>query len=128
MIVRPMKRSDIPILKSMAAASGFPYPDLDSPLIESVLVVADPETDRPMMACAAQRIIELYLFVGEFKRPIAKMHAIKMLHEAMPEVLRKRGYAEVNAFVPLRICGRFKQKLIKLFGWGENIPSLYRRF
>lgn len=128
MIVRRLKPSDIPALEAMAAASGFPYPDLRGPLIEAVMVVADAETDRPLMAFAAKRILEGYLYAGEFKRPLAKLHAINLLHQAMPEVLRAKGYDEINAFLPLRICARFKQRLVKLFRWSENWPSLARRF
>jgi hypothetical protein len=128
MIVRHLKPSDIPILNAMAKASGYPYPDLDSQLIEAVLVVADAETDQPLMACAAQRILEMYLYSGTFRRPLAKLHAIKLIHEAMPEMLRARGYNEANAFLPPGICVKFKSRLSKMFGWSENWASVARRF
>lgn len=118
--------ADIPALEAMALASGFPYPDLADPLIEIVMVVVD-EEDRPVMACAAKRIVELYLYCGEF-RPHAKLNAVRALHEAMPPVLKDFGYDEANAFIPAATPCGFKRKLTRMFGWCENIPSMFRRF
>ena len=127
MTIRPMRQSDVEALNAMAAASGFPYPDLSDPLIETVLVVADDE-DRPVMACAAKRIVELYLYCGSVGRPHAKLHMLRMFHDAMPKFFRAKGYSEVNVFIPPAVPAGFKRKLIGMFQWCENWSSLARRF
>lgn len=121
-----MRPSDIPALEAMATASGFPYPDLNDAMIEAVMVILD-EEDRPVMACAAKRILELYLYCGDL-RPHAKLSAVRAFHQEMPEMLRAKGYNEVNAFIPDTVAAGFKRKLVKMFGWCENIPSLFWRF
>ena len=51
MKVRPLKASDLPALKAMAEASGFPYPELAA--CEVVQVVVD-ENDQPHEHMAAK--------------------------------------------------------------------------
>lgn len=131
MRVRELRESDVPALTEMARASGFPYPDLESAaakrVIESIRVVVDDE-DRPVMAAAVKRIIEVYLFSGNFNRPLAKKHALRMLHEDMAIALKERGYDSIEAFIPPAIAERFARRLEKSFGWTHNWPSWNRRF
>lgn len=126
MTVRRYRPSDLPALQKMAEASGFPYPDPASPRIEACLVVVDDE-DRPVMAFAAQRIVEGYLWCGEIERPHAKIHALRLLHEAAGAVLNGRGYDSVEAFLPPSIAQRFARRLERTFGWRPNWPSWTRR-
>ena len=128
MTVRPMRYSDIPALEAMATASGFPYPDLRmSRNVESIMVVAD-DQDRPMMAAVAERLVQIYLYCGEFKRPLAKAHAMRMLHESMMEALSAKGYHGAEAYIPPTLCKRFARRLEKTFGWRPNWPSWNRSF
>ena len=122
MITRTLKPSDIPILRSFADASGFPYPDLAAAHMEAVVVVAD-DDDRPVMACAAERLVQLYLYCGEFKRPHAKVFALRLIHEAMAAELKRKGYASAEAFIPPTLAKRFSNRLEKIFGWRRNWPS-----
>lgn len=120
MIVRKLKPADIPVLQRLYESTGFEYefPNLHS--MESVMVVADPETDAPIMAAAAEKLIQLYLFAPVGGNPLAKLHAIRLLHDAMRTELRKLGYTSAEAFLPPSIADKFGRRLERTFGWWRN--------
>lgn len=122
MRVRELRESDIPILRAMAEASGFPYPELSTARLEAILIVVDDE-NHPIMACAAERLVQLYLWSGEFERPHAKVFALRLLHEAMATELRNKGYTSAEAFLPPSLAKRFSRRLEKMFHWRPNWPS-----
>jgi hypothetical protein len=122
MRTRSLKDSDIPALREMALKSGYPYPELSEARLEAVVVVVD-DDDQPLMACAAERLVQLYLYCGEFQRPHAKVYALRLLHEAMAGELRRKGYASAEAFIPPALAKRFAKRLEKMFGWRPNWPS-----
>ncbi|MDE2099618.1 MAG: hypothetical protein KGL39_20365 [Patescibacteria group bacterium] len=126
MTTRGLKPSDIPILRAMAEQSGFPYPELSAKRMESVWVIAD-ENDQPVMAAAAERLVQMYLWCGEFERPHAKVHALRLLHEALSRELKGKGYDSAEAFLPPSIAARFARRLEKSFGWVRNWPSWTHR-
>ncbi len=126
MRVRGLIPADIPILKAMAEASGYPYPDLSAGRLESVLVVVD-DDDRPVMAAAAERLVQIYLYCGEFQRPHAKLFAVRLLHEAMANALKRKGYDSAEAFIPPTLAEKFARRLEKTFGWVRNWPSWTHR-
>ncbi len=125
MTIRPLQTSDIPALVALASASGFPYPEASDPLLEAVLVVVDDE-DRPVMAAAAKRLVELYLWCGRGMTPHDSIAALRLLHDAMAEQLKTQGYNSVEAFLPLSVSKRFGRRLEKTFGWVRNWPSWTR--
>jgi hypothetical protein len=129
MNIRPLEPSDIPTLRQMYEYSGFAYefPDLRGPLMESVMVVVD-EDDIPVAACAAERLVQLYLLMDDTQHPAAKMRFIKGLHEAMAKALRCKGYKSVEAFLPPQVERSFGRRLIRMFGWCRNWNSLSRSF
>ena len=124
---RSLKRDDIPILKQWAEASGFPYPELSDPLIESVEIVVDSE-DRPIAGVAAKRLIELYGWFDPQARPEVKLEALKLLHRAMAENLRAKGYNEANAFIPPQLAEKFGRRLQRTFGWVRSFACFGTRF
>lgn len=126
MTVRELQDSDIPTLNAMAEASGFPYIVPRGTLVERVLVVAD-ENDQPLAAVAAERILQLYLWLGEMP-PHAKLRVIRLLHEAMAPELKANGYTEVQAFLPPAVSGKFGRRLERTFGWMKNWQSWYLKF
>jgi len=126
MRTRPLQDSDIPTLRAMAGASGYPYPDLAEPL-EAVLVLAD-DQDRPIMAVAAKKLVELYLWCGYEMSPHENIAALRLLHEGMVGELKAKGYNESNAFLPPQIAGKFGKRLEKTFGWVKGWPNWSRRF
>lgn len=134
MIVRPLKPEDIPILKQYAEASGFPYPDFDDPHIEAFLVVVDSE-DRPIVAVAAKRLIEIYGYFDPNASPSLRLKALAMLHEGMAESLRALGYNSIECFLPPEIEKAFGARLMRgirssrfLWRWKKNWQSFTIRF
>lgn len=119
MTIRELRESDIPILRSFGEKSGFPYLDFDDPHIEAFLVVVDSD-DGPIMACAAKRLIELYLFVDSGASPVVKMEAIRLLHKAMAENLRALTYNQANVAMPPSIAVQFGRRLERSFGWAKS--------
>ena len=120
MTVRPLRSSDIPILQELAERSGFPYPpDLSHPHIEAVLVAVDSE-DRPIIAVAAKRLVEIYGYVDSERSPVVLLSAWKLLHGAMAQELRNLSYNSVEAFLPPSIAEKFGRRLERTFGWVKN--------
>ncbi len=128
MTVRPLHFSDIPKIREMFDKSGLEYqfPDLLTSKMEAVLVVVD-DQDRPLMACAAERILQLYLWSADFA-PAAKLHGIRLLHEAMAQELRRKGYNSVEAFIPPTMVKSFTRRLERMFQWTRNWPSWSKGF
>ncbi len=126
MTTRALNPSDIPVLTKLSAESGFPYVNLRDPLIEAVQIVQD-EHGNVVAAAAAKRITELYLWSAT-DDPMVKLHAIRLLHCAMAEELRKLGYTESNCFVPPKLTKSFGRRLIRTFGWIKNWESFAVRF
>lgn len=125
--IRTLKPSDIPILKHYAEESGFPYPGFEDPHIESFLVVVDSE-DQPIMACAAKRLVELYLFVDPSVSTITKKSAIDALHRGMSQSLRGIGYTGAEIFISPVIAKAFGRRLERTWHWVKNWPSWTLRF
>ncbi len=121
MRVRPFQLGDTPTLRNMAEASGFPYIDPTSDKIEALMVVVD-EFDVPVAACAAERIVQLYLWC-EDQHPAAKMRALRMLHQEMAPALKAKGYDECNGFFPPQLAASFGRRLERSFGWVRNWTS-----
>lgn len=122
MTVRPAVQADRSALAALAEHSGYPYPALDCPTLESFYVVVDNE-GAVVMGCAAKRLVELYLYVDEKRHPFAKRNALTLFHEAMTIDLTSKGYESVEAFVPPSISERFGARLKRSFGWRKNWPS-----
>lgn len=127
MISRPLRDSDIPILQELAVKSGFPYPNLDHQHIEAVEVVTDSE-GRIIMACAAKRLVELYLYVDQERSSAVKMSAIRQLHQGMAEKLRAKDYNSCEVFLPPQIAEKFGKRLERTWNWVKNWQSWTTRF
>lgn len=80
------------------------------------------------MACAAKRLVELYLYVDSEASPGVKMNALSMLHRGMAETLRAKGYNVCEAFLPPIVSGIFGRRLERTWGWIKNWPSWTVRF
>lgn len=128
MRTRPMEERDIPAIEAIHANAGykFPLPDLRGPTIECCDVVVD-DFDTPIMAAAAKRGLELYLFCasGGSIHPQVKMECIRLLHESLRDTIIAKGYSEGYACVPPEIDRSWGRKLRKMFGW-DRAWSSYR--
>lgn len=129
MTARTLRHDDIPVLRFIHAADGFAYdfPDLTGPKIEGALAIVD-EKDNVMVAIAAERILQAYLWCDPSVLPAAKLRAIRMLHEELAPVLRSKGYNSLECFVPPQVEKSFGRRLKRSFGWVENWKSFARRF
>jgi len=120
--VRNLRPDDIPKLEAMQGE--FPYPNVYE--LEAIRIVVD-DHDQPVMACGAKKLLELYLWQGP-GTPLAKLHALRLLHEDLAVQLRQKGYHSVEAFLPPPVATRFARRLVKSFGWKLNWPSWTRSF
>jgi hypothetical protein len=126
MTARPLRDSDIQQLTEIAEKTGFPYPDLRGPHIEGICVVED-EHGNIVAACAAKRLLELYLYCPEGKA-INKSRAIILLHEKLAAELKIKGYDDANVFLPPTLAEKFGRRLERSFGWVKAWPSWTKRF
>ena len=128
MRARPFRAADLPAIREMFANCPFPYdfPDLLSPHFDSIWVIED-DDGKVLMAAAAEIIHQIYLWSTEFS-PAARLHGIRLLHEAMGADLRAKGYNSVEAFLPPNVSAQFGRRLEKTFGWVKNWASWTRRF
>ena len=126
MVVRPLRETDLHAIRELGKSSGFPYEDPTAANIEAALVVCD-DDGRLLMACAAERIVQLYLWSTDFE-PAAKLHAIRLLHREMAKALKQKGYNEADAFLPPTIAKAFGRRLERTFGWCRNWASWCVRF
>lgn len=130
MKTRMLIESDIPLIRAAYERSGleFEFPSLRGPRIETVMIAVD-DYNHPVMAVAAERILQLYLFpLNTEATPYQKLAAIQQIHCDMAPKLRAKGYDEVNAFIPPSLFASFSRRLKKTFDWTENWRSLCKRF
>ena len=123
MTTRPLKASDLPKLAEMAKKSGFQYPDIAT--LDHIEIVENDEGDV-IMAAGLRLVPEVYLWCGEFKLPLAKVHAIKILHVRLGEMAKRYGWKEVNATFPPSIAEKLGRRFEKSFGWKRSWPSWFK--
>lgn len=123
MTLRPLRPSDIPILQQRAEQSGYPYP---SPSETELIVVVVDADGQIITACAAKKLVELYLWPSNAS-PAVLAAALALLHREMPKVLLSLGYKSAEAFLPPEISGKFGRRLERTWGWIKNWPSWTRR-
>lgn len=78
------------------------------------------------MAAAPHIIVEMYLWADPSHPPTVKLHALRMLHDALIPEMKRRGFTEVNAFLPPEIERSFGRRLMRSFGWCKNWGSYFR--
>lgn len=124
MTVRPLKGSDLIAILEMANRSGFENQEPSS--TDHILVVEDDE-GKPVAAGGIRMIPEVYLWCGPFRKPLAKVHAIRLLHTELGEFLKRRGFDRAYAFPVASIAEKFGRRLEKTFGWTRNSPIWFRK-
>lgn len=127
MIVRNLRSSDVSILQQYAEHSGFEYPNLDDSSIEAILVVAD-DSDKPILAVAGKRLIELFAWFNPEAGTELRIEAIRVIEKPMTEALKRLGYECAEAFIPPKLERRgFGAFLLKSLGFYRNWPSFGKR-
>ena len=124
MTTRPLKASDLPKLAEMAKRTGYPYPD---PANTDHLRIVQNDDGEPVMAAGIRMVPEVYLWSGEFARPLAKVHAIRLLHQDLGALLRTYGFDTAYAIPVPALAKRFGFRLEKLFGWSKAQPMWVRK-
>lgn len=129
MVIRLLKKGDIPRLQEIHAQSGvpIPFPNIEKEFLP-IPVVVD-ENNRVVAAVGSVPAAEIYFFLDhEWETPGMRLEALKQLHVAVQRQLSQLGIVEVHAFVPPTVPKSFGKKLVKLFGWFEcNWPYFSRR-
>lgn len=124
---RPLRDSDIPILREIGERSGFPYPDFSDLHIKAVVVAVDSD-DKPLGACVAKELIELYGYFDTSQSPTLKGEVLACLHQGMAQALRDIGYNSAEMFPPPEIAGKFSRRMERKWGWIKNWPSWTKHF
>jgi hypothetical protein len=159
MRIREYTAADLDALRRLHAAQGFgyPFPDLESPLFISKLVLEDdlddlreenetaegreeahrnssPETSvvpgqrRIAMAVLLRLTAEAYLLHDPAAgTPSLRWQRFLALHEAARNSAGARGLDDVQAFLPPRVARAFGRRLARL-GWRQDPwPCFSRR-
>jgi len=159
MRIREYTPYDFDALRSMHAAQGFgyPFPDLESPLFISKLVLEDelddslnevgdvegrevvhrnspsgtsaaPKRSRIAMAALLRLTAETYLLHDPAAgTPRLRWQRFLTLHEAARNSAAARGLDDVQAFLPPRVARAFGRRLARL-GWTHDPwPCFSRR-
>jgi hypothetical protein len=159
MRLREYTPADFEALRSMHAAQGFgyPFPDLESPLFVSKLVLEDevedsaeenrdaegreeahrnsppetssaPKQSRISMAVLLRLTAETYLLHDPAAgTPRLRWQRFLALHEAARNSAADRGLDDVQAFLPPRVARAFGRRLARL-GWTHDPwPCFSRR-
>jgi len=127
MLVRPYAETDLESLRAMHAAQGFGYafPNLNDPLFLVRSVVE--EEGQPRMAALLRLTAEAYLLADPCEgSPHQRWRWLLALHESVRQEAAARGLADVQAFLPPRVAGRFGRRLEAL-GWHNDPWACYTR-
>jgi hypothetical protein len=120
MYIRGYREADLEALQRIHAAQNFPYafPDLQDPLFLTKLVLADEETGQGIGGAALLRLTaEAYLLLDPKRgSPRERWQSLLQLHDATEQEAWQRGLADVHAWLPPAIAGKFGKRLTKL-GW-----------
>jgi hypothetical protein len=150
MRIREYTPDDLDDLRRLHAAQsfGYPFPDLESPLFVSKLVLEDDEDDeqsensgaegreeshpnfppekadasspRIVMAVLLRLTAEAYLLHDTSAgTPRQRWHRLLALHEAARHDAAHRGLDDVQAFLPPRVARAFGRRLARL-GWRQD--------
>lgn len=127
MKIRNLEAKDIPFLETWHREAGFDYPlpDLTDPVFAEVTVLVD-SMDRPVLAIAAKKTVELYLLMdGHWKNPRWRLEGLMQAHEDMRQRLFQHGVDDVNCFLPPEVEKSFGRKLQRIFHW---IPGRWKHY
>lgn len=127
MQVRQFKDSDYQWVLELYRRQGFDYelPTMDA--FKLVQVVVDDE-DQPVMVLAARPTVEMFLIVDSaWETPQWRLEAFKLVHEAMRAALEAEGITDVHAWLPPEIEKSFARRLMRRFGWKQQLWNCYSR-
>ncbi len=121
MKIREYTSSDLEVLRMIHVRQSFDYkfPDLQSPLFVSKLVLENGEGGIAM-AALARLTCEIYLLTDPIQSsPRERLNNLITLHLAVRRDLIQRGLEDAHAWLPPKIARRFGRRLMKL-GWTRD--------
>lgn len=80
-----------------------------------------------MMALAAERIVQAYLWIDKERDPASLLAALRMIQEPASIQLRNKGYNSLECFLPPEIERSFGRRLMRSFGFVKNWASFNGR-
>jgi hypothetical protein len=146
--IREYTPSDLDALRRMHAVQGFgyPFPDLESPLFLSKLVLEDDgresapgreetlQDSRPSdfpritMAVLLRLTAEAYLLHDpKAGTPRRRWQSLLAIHEAARGAAMAHGLDDVQAFLPPRIARAFGRRLARMGWMHDPWPCFSRR-
>src|SRR5580693_1947979 len=121
MLIREYTPHDFDALRRLHASQGFgyPFPDLESPLLVTKLVLEDDAADVAM-AVLLRLTAEAYLLHDPAAgTPRLRWQRFLALHEAARHSAAARGLDDVQAFLPPRVARAFGRRLTRQ-GWTHD--------
>ena len=128
MLIREYTPHDFDALRRLHASQGFgyPFPDLESPLFVTKLVLEDDAADVAM-AVLLRLTAEAYLLHDPAAgTPRLRWQRFLALHEAARHSAAARGLDDVQAFLPPRVARAFGRRLSRL-GWTRDPWACFSR-
>lgn len=122
MRTRPAFAADLPALQAIYAQREYKFeiPALGSLLTEEAIVI---ESDAGEIVAAgfAIRTPEIVLLMGN-GHPAVCLEAIRRIHEAMRESLRRKGYGRAFAVVSPELKS-YVRHMIRKFNWVRDFTA-----
>jgi len=128
MRIREYTSSDLKALKRLHAAQGFgyPFPDLDSPLLITKLVLEEDSGEISMAALLRLTAEAFLLHDPVAAAPQERWQRLLAMHEAVRRDAAARGLDDAQAFLPPRVARAFGRRLARL-GWRRDPWPCYCR-
>ncbi|HYB61794.1 MAG TPA: hypothetical protein VEH50_09970 [Methylomirabilota bacterium] len=128
MRIREYTPADLDALKRLHAAQGFgyPFPDLDSPLLITKLVLEEDSGEISMAALLRLTAEAFLLHDPVAATPQERWQRLLTMHEAVRRDAAARGLDDAQAFLPPRVARAFGRRLARL-GWRRDPWPCYCR-
>lgn len=121
MYIRNTRPDDLRHLKAMYEKMGVGYEFFIPDCTSLVQVVVD-ENDIPVMALIGKPELNLFMLIDrDWGTPAKRSEAFREIHESMRREALSRGYTIANAWIPDELVKSFGRKLMKSFGWAQNL-------
>ena len=126
--IREYTPGDLDALKRLHASQGFgyPFPDLDSPLLITKLVLEEDSGEISMAALLRLTAEAFLLHDPVAAAPQERWQRLLAMHEAVRRDAAARGLDDAQAFLPPRVARAFGRRLARL-GWRRDPWPCYCR-
>jgi hypothetical protein len=128
MRIREYTPADLDALKRLHAAQGFgyPFPDLDSSLLITKLVLEEDSGEISTAALLRLTAEAFLLHDPVAATPQERWQRLLAMHEAVRRDAAARGLDDAQAFLPPRVARAFGRRLARL-GWRRDPWPCYCR-